>query len=447
MCGASCCKLQRMFTPIGLTVVCFLINGKMLQTIPHKKTMNFPIKMWLSSRLVIILVMLVVAPLLNAPSGGIKAEFGSGVFDAWDSTYYLKIALSGYDYSDNAPGALVAFFPLYSLLIKGLTLVGIPAKAAGILLNNLAFLGTAIILYEWIKETQGVKTAQWVVLVLVWCPLSLFGTVIYTEGLYLFFTTAALWAFEKEKYPGVAIFGSLATATRVTGLAMIPAFILTAIYKKKGVVAYIASFASAGGVALYSLYCWYRFNDPLAFIHVQYTQWQRKTGIDYVGWWKMLRQITIGSVNTKAGSIVNLLHPVIFILICLIAYFLWIKRDKIPASVLDYGGFALLFLLWILAGDPLLNAGTVIGGIYLLWWSRQKLPLVVVLYGFLGIGLLIASGGTMSINRLVYGIVPLTIALGFLLERHKRWGYCTLGFFTVLLIIFSLRFAQELWVA
>lgn len=409
--------------------------------------MNFPVRMWLSSRLVIILAMLVVAPLLNAPSGGIKAEFGWDVFNAWDSQHYLKIAHSGYDYSRDAPGALVAFFPLFPLMIKALTLVGIPAVLAGILINNLAFLGTTIIVYGWMKETQNVNIARSVVLVLVWCPLSLFGTVIYTEGLYLFFTAAALWAFEKENYGRVALFGSLATATRITGLAMIPAFIITAIWKKKGIAVYLASIATAGGVVFYSLYCWYRFNDPLAFIHVQYTDWQRKTGFDYVGWWKMLRQISIGAVNTKAGSIVDPLHPILFVLICITGYFLWTKRAKIPGSVVDYGGFALVFLLWIMAGDPLLNGGMVVGGIYLLWCQRHQLPLVVMLYGFLGVGLLIASGGTMSVNRLVYGIIPLSIALGFLLERHKRWGYSTLGFFALLLIIFSIRFAQELWVA
>jgi hypothetical protein len=61
--------------------------------------------------------------------------------------------------------------------------------------------------------------------------------------------------------------------------------------------------------------------------------------------------------------------------------------------------------------------------------------------------MLIASGGTISLNRLAYGIVPVSMALGVLLSRHRRWGYCVMGFFGLLLVLFSIRFAQHLWVA
>jgi len=409
--------------------------------------MNFPLAMWLTSRLVICLVLLGIAPLLNAPPGGIKPEFWGDAFSNWDAKHYLKIATDGYDYSGGEAGALVAFFPLFPLMIRALMSLGIPAIPAGIIINNLAFLGTVILLDQWMNKTHGLKIAHWVILVLVWFPLSLFGTVIYTEGLYLFFSTASLWAFEREKYKSVAIFGCLASATRITSLAMIGAFILTAILKKKGISAYLASFASAGGLVIYSIYCWYRFNDPLAFINVQHTQWQRKTGFDYLSWWKMFRQITIGNANIKANAIVNPLHPLLVIFICVLGYLLWHFRRKIKSSIVDYTSFGLFFFLWILVGDPLLNTGMVLGGIYLLWHSRHQLSLVLTSYGFLALGLLLASGGTMSLNRLVYGIVPITIALGLLLSQNRRWGACVLGFFTLLLITFSLRFAQGQWVA
>jgi Gpi18-like mannosyltransferase len=103
--------------------------------------------------------------------------------------------------------------------------------------------------------------------------------------------------------------------------------------------------------------------------------------------------------------------------------------------------------LWLLAGDPLTNVVMVIGGGYLLWYLRDRLSPVTLTYGFCALGLLLASGSTISLNRLAYGIVSLTVALGVLLARHPRWGYMTLGFFTILLISFSIRFAQHQWVA
>ncbi|MGI2902401.1 hypothetical protein [Tolypothrix sp. VBCCA 56010] len=44
---------------------------------------------------------------------------------------------------------------------------------------------------------------------------------------------------------------------------------------------------------------------------------------------------------------------------------------------------------------------------------RRELSLITVVYGFCGIGMLLASGGTISLNRLSYGIV---------LRRDRMWG-------------------------
>ncbi|MGL5036069.1 MAG: hypothetical protein ACRC6M_19965, partial [Microcystaceae cyanobacterium] len=47
----------------------------------------------------------------------------------------------------------------------------------------------------------------------------------------------------------------------------------------------------------------------------------------------------------------------------------------------------------------------VVGSIYLLWKLRKDLSLVAVNYGFFGLGMLILAGGTISLNRHVYGII------------------------------------------
>lgn len=47
----------------------------------------------------------------------------------------------------------------------------------------------------------------------------------------------------------------------------------------------------------------------------------------------------------------------------------------------------------------------VFGGIYLLWLLRRELSLITVVYGFWGIVMLLAWGGTISLNRLSYSIV------------------------------------------
>jgi Predicted integral membrane protein len=410
----------------------------------------FAITMGLLSRSIILLAFFVISQFhqVSSQAEAVKVESGWQIFSAWDSPLYQGIATSGYEViNQNEPGGNVAFFPLFPLLIRGLMNLGLPFEIAGTLINNLAFFGALILLYKWVETTNNPQAARWATAVLAWCPLSIFGSVIYTEGLFLFLSTAALRAFDLEKYPQVILWGSLATATRITGIALIPAFLITSWQKQKPKIAYLSGLLSGGGLLFYSLYCGIKFNNPIAFITVQHTQWQRQTGFDSQGWLKMIMQILIGSQNWKQGTIVDLWHPLLVIIIAIISYGIWRYRHQLGKAKFDYILFVLIVILWLIAGDPFLNTSIILGGGYLLWYLRQELSLVAVNYGFCALGLLLASGGTISLSRLTYGIISISLALGVMLSHYRRWGYLTLGFFALLLISFSVRFAQHLWVS
>ncbi|MEL4897886.1 hypothetical protein [Crocosphaera sp. Alani8] len=407
----------------------------------------FVLLMGLLSRGLIVTTMIGIAPLIHIDSGDGSINFGWEVFSAWDSILYQQIAVNSYDTTGSEPGSNIAFFPLFPLLIRLGILLGFPANIVGIVVNNTAFIITLFVVYIWIKKTNSLLVARWVVAILAWCPLSIFCTVIYTEGVFLLFSSLALCTFENKQYAQTIVWGILATATRITGLALIPTFLFIAWRKKLSWMAYITAFASSGGTFLYSLYCWFYFDNPFAFITVQHTEWQRKQGIDWNGWGQMLAEITIGGKNWAAGTIVDPLHPFLFLLIMVMMYGLWYCRAFIPKVYFDYSLCSLCFLLWLLGGDSLLNTLSVLGGLVLLWCSRKQLSLVVYIYGLCGLGLLLSSGGTISLNRLAYGIVSLPIALGVTVSKSSRWGYFVLAFFSLLLVTFSLRFAQHQWVA
>ncbi len=407
---------------------------------PGHDWLFFPFFMWLSSRMLICIVMLLISPLLT--SGSIT--HGWHVFSAWDSTFYERIATCGYDHLMDEKQ--LAFFPLLPLLTRGLMTFGLPFEVAGTLVNNLAFLGAAIVLYAWVNERHGIGVARWTTSVLVWCPLSLFGTVIYTEGLYLLFSTAALRAFDQKQYTFTALWGALATAARPTGIALIPALLLVTRIERRGIKAYIASLASGSGLFLFCLYCQIKLGDPLAFLHAQ-KAWRPTLGFDWLHWWKMLMQIVVGSMNWKYGYIKDLWHPLLFTIIVGSGCLLWRFRKKVSARQMEYGFASLGLFLWLLAGDPLTNTVMIFGGMYLLWLVRTQISLITVVYGFCGIGLLLLSGGTISLNRLAYSVVSLSVALGVLLARHPRRGYLVISLFTIILASFAVRFAQGQWVA
>ncbi|OUL26315.1 mannosyltransferase family protein [Nostoc sp. 106C] len=411
-----------------------------------KKSLFFPIAMWLLSRLVIVIAMLLIAPLLPAPQNGIAATFSWNVFSAWDSIWYQIIATFGYGYTNEYGQSAVAFFPLFPLLIHLIMSFGLPFEVAGVLLNNLAFLAALIVLYLWVEENYGTHAARWATATLAWCPYSVYGTVIYTEGLFLLFTTAALRAFDKQQYLSVAFWGALSTAVRSPGIALIPAFLFVSWKERRGVKAYLASLAVGLGVLVYSLYCQIKFSDALAFVHAQ-KGWRSSAGFDWQGWWYNLMLVVIGPVNAQSGHIQDPLHPLLFTFSIVSGCLLWYFRSKLSSPKLIFGFYLLNLILWLLGGDPYIKILLVFGGIYFLWLSRNKIPLAAVVYGFCSFLLILNIGNTLSVERYAYGIVSLSVGFGLLLARYPRWGYAIMSFFAILIATFAIRFSQDLWLA
>ncbi len=355
----------------------------------------FVMSIWLLSRLVIIIALQIVAPLLPLDP---VAQNGSGVdffvpkmdwelFNHWDGKWYEKIATIGYEYINDGQMYSVAFFPLFPLIVRGVMTLGLPFTVAATLVNKFALLGALLLAYYWMKEYCGIKAAKWTTAVMALCPFSLYGSVIYTEGLFLLVTSAALLAFDKHRYGWAGVLGAMVTASRAPGIAIVPAFLLVAWKEKRPRIAYITAIAASAGLVLFALYCAIRFGDPLAFVHVQ-KSWRV--------WQPQLWDILFG-------------------------FFSQIRENSLRVVM-------------------------VFGGGYLLWKFRSKLPLVAIAYGFFSLGVILATGSLLSLNRYAYGIVSLSLALGLLLSKYPRWGYATLGFFFALLVQYSIIFAWGYWV-
>lgn len=375
----------------------------MTKTIAKKAANStiFVCLMWLLSRIIIVVIAQIIAPLIvpdvvqNDPT--IKSLTGWERFANWDGGWYEKIATIGYDYAEDNKQHSIAFFPLFPLLTRAVMSLGIPFAVAGTLVNNLSFLGALLILYRWVEQHHGRVVARWVTAIMTWCPLSIFTFITYTEGLFLLLSTASLQAFDNRQYGKAALFGALTTATRITGAPLMPAFLLVAWRERRGAIAYVTAFATLGGLLLFSAYCAIRFGNPIAYVTAQ-KGWQAHTGFNLTSWWNLF---------TLDLSL----------------------RKGISTAVIALGKVVAFF-----------------GGTYLLWHMRKELNRVAVIYGFCSIAMLIASGAVLSIERFVYGIVPIAIAFGLLLYRHPRGGYAILGFFSLMLVYYSLRSSWGLWV-
>lgn len=157
------------------------------------------VQTWLGTRLLMAVVALVLV------SRG--ASFAD-LLTRWDATHYLTIAADGY-----TKPAFVAFFPGWPLLLRVVSLLGVPAVVAGTVLALVASGFAAAALYR--MAGTGAAVA-WLL-----APTAVFTMVPYTESM---FCAAAFWAWERAragKWPAVAVLASIAAAMRISGLFLI----------------------------------------------------------------------------------------------------------------------------------------------------------------------------------------------------------------------------------
>ncbi len=348
--------------------------------------------MWFFSRILIIFAMQVIAPSLDLSSArdNFIPTTSWEIFSHWDGEWYNKIVAEGYEYAKDGQQHSIAFFPLFPLITYAVCLLfGYPSTVAGPLVNNLAFLGALIILYDWVESSHGKSAASWTIAILAWCPYSLFGTVNYTEGLFLLCSTAALRSFDKHHYGSAALWGAMTTATRPPGIVLVAAFLLVAWREKRAIIAYVTCTLATGGLFSFIIFNSTRFGDPLAFKNAQQ------------GW---------------AGNS-------------------WLSE------------FQNIFKEGIFAGDSLLKVVIFFGSAYLLWFLRKELSNVALAYGFCTLGLLLTVN-IQSFNRFAFGTVSLSLALGILLSRCQPFvRLLVMSLFILLLIFFSIRWAYYYWVA
>lgn len=405
---------------------------------------GFAVANWALSRLLVLLCIYLIAPALPENSNGAPVPHDWQALTRWDGKHYLTIATRGYEYAENDSKHTIAFFPALPLVMRIGMMIGIPPEVAGIIVNNLAFLGGLILLSLWVTERHGQKVARWATIALAWCPFSLFGTVLYTEGLFLLFSTAALRSFDQRRHGWAALWGSFASFARLPGLMLVPAFLLVSWRERRGPWALACSLAAAGGTLLYSLFCLWQYGDPLAFLKVQ-KAWH-PPGLAYgEGWIKSLVTFTLGPGAWKAGRIVDPLYPIAFFGICGLLFLVWRFHHRLGKNVTFFGGCTLGALLWLLAGSPFINTLMVFGSIGLLWSFRRELAPVAVIYGFFSAAMILSTGRTISAERHMYAVIPVSIAFALLVSRYPRWGYPVWLLFTLMLASLSVRFAQYLW--
>ena len=105
------------------------------------------------------------------------------IWGAWDSGWYVDLALNGYQRAPGADGqANWAFFPAFPGLAAGIgRLTGLAPFHAMILISNLSFLAALLLIHRLARAEFDRKTADLAVVLLCVAPGSYIFSAAYTE--------------------------------------------------------------------------------------------------------------------------------------------------------------------------------------------------------------------------------------------------------------------------
>ncbi|QQG43509.1 MAG: hypothetical protein HYW45_00630 [Candidatus Daviesbacteria bacterium] len=229
---------------------------------------------FLSWRLLLLLVFFVSLQLplagRNFLGGGLQNYLNTPWLFAWanfDGEHYLSIANIGYK------GLEQAFFPIYPLLMHILSVgVGINLTnltISGLLISNLSFLLSLFLLWKLLLIDYRKKIVYLTIFLLLVFPTSFYFGAVYSESIFLLVSLAAFYFARGKHWVWATIFAILASATRVFGFLLLPAFFLEAWQEREKFKNFWWIIFIPLGLLAYMYYQYISVGDPLAFYKLQ----------------------------------------------------------------------------------------------------------------------------------------------------------------------------------
>jgi Gpi18-like mannosyltransferase len=234
----------------------------------------------------------------------------------WDAIHYYSIATGGYNAYVNQPlpgtepDMLLAFFPLFPLLIHGVAMllgglhspafvpIGEAATApllAGVLVVNAATLLAFWLLYQLVyEETADDAMAERTVFYVAFFPLAFFYAVPYAEPLFLAASVGTFLAARRRHWVRAGVWIAVAAAARPFGILLGPVLALEMLLawrrgelpRKDWSRAVLGLIIAPQGLVLFMLYLWWQLGDPFAFVQAQQSFWNREPVFPLVTLWR-----------------------------------------------------------------------------------------------------------------------------------------------------------------
>ena len=192
----------------------------------------------------------------------------------FDGVHYYTIAQEGY----SSVGGIQAFFPLYPLLIRAVTLLTGNAWVSGLLISSGCLYGFLLVFFRLLAESYGQDLAWRTLLLTLFLPASFFYATVYSESLFLFLLVSTWYAWRHHRLWWVSYLGSLLSACRIVGVIAVVTIIVEHLYHawQEHRLAKLETWLTVGiislgclGLVTYMVYLGINFGDPLYFMTVQ----------------------------------------------------------------------------------------------------------------------------------------------------------------------------------
>ncbi|EIJ89380.1 GPI mannosyltransferase 2 [Nematocida parisii] len=282
-----------------------------------------PVLIWSLSRAVTLAVSAVsslVIPHHDFSDILLHTESALSFLIRWDAIYFYNIAKYGY-VSDNT----TAFFPLYPGLVHLLNkFTPMPIVTAGILISNLAFLASSIILYKVTYKHFNQSYAVRSCILFCFSPCSILYSTMYTEAVFCMCVLMAVESVLADR--GVSyIWVVLASYTRSNGFILSPLCFIEGLIKYSyttGIIMASMPVLAFMSVQMYWFINRFPYIRVLPYSYVQAEYWEQ----GFLQFYK------------HSKNIPNIIVGCPFVLLsCLITYNYVLKEKYILQFIYDQG--------------------------------------------------------------------------------------------------------------
>jgi hypothetical protein len=278
-------------------------------------------------------------------------------FGAWDASYYRRIAEHGYPATLPTAGGHVlpnswAFYPVFPGIVRAvMTVTGLDADAAGLLVATVAGAGAAVVLARLLAPRIGDRPALWVVAMFCFGPVAFILQLPYAESLFCLLIFASLVALSSRKYLIVIALGIIAAFTRPGELALPLAIGILLVFHwrrrseyptRDRVGMFVAAVTTGAAGLAWPVIAGLATGNPSAYVETELSWW---TG--YVG---QASFVPLTPWFIFAGRYLGIIG-IVLVIACIAATAWWLSRRSIRAigaPTLLFGASYLLYLLAVL---------------------------------------------------------------------------------------------------